>query len=107
MKALSWINVMLGVWLIAAAFIFARTGPVMADESVAGIAIAVLAYASSVARPSAGISWSVAVAGLWTLIMNFGDPTPAKINAMVVGLVVFILGTVNAVHRHVPVRSRL
>jgi hypothetical protein len=105
MKALSWINVVLGVWLIVAGFALARTGPFMAQESGAGVLIAVLAFASAVARPNAGISWSVAIAGLWTFIANYGAVTPAKINAMVVGLIVVILGVVNAIYRHAPTRT--
>jgi len=100
MKALSWINFALGVWLLTASFALARTGPFMAEESVAGVAIAVLAYAAAVARPHPGVSWGVALAGLWTFIANYGALTTAKTNAMVVGLAVLVLGTANAIHRH-------
>jgi hypothetical protein len=106
MKALSWINFALGVWLIAAGFALARTGPFMAQESVAGVMIAVLAYASSVAEPHPGVSWSVALAGLWTFIANYGMTTPARDNAMMVGLAVLVLGVVNAIYRHVPTHRR-
>jgi hypothetical protein len=106
MKALSWINLFLGVWLIIAAFALpARTGSVMAAQSAAGVMICVLAYASAVGRPNAGISWSVAVAGLWTLIVNYGAHTAATSNAIVVGLVVLVLGSANAIYRHVPKRT--
>ena len=82
MKTVSWINFLMGVWLTIAAFaLSARTGSVMAAEGVAGVVIAVLAYASAVARPNAAVSWSVAIAGLWTLIVNFGAHTPATLNA--------------------------
>ena len=106
MKALSWINFILGLWLIVAAFVLpVRTGPVMAEEGAAGIAVAVLAYAAAVGRPRAGISWSVALAGLWILVINYGMGTPSKVNAMVVGLLVLGLGTANAVYLHQPTRT--
>jgi SPW repeat-containing protein len=87
MKTLSWINVVLGLWLIAAAFVFpAGTERVIAAETVGGVLIAVLAYASAVGRPTAAISWSVCLAGRW--------------NAMIVGVLVVILGAANGIHRH-------
>ena len=106
MKSLSWINVLLGLWLIVAAFALpVRTESVMAVESVAGIVVIVLAYASAVGRPRPGISWSVAIAGLWILVVNWGMVTPSKLNAMLVGLLVLGLGTANAIYSHVPTRT--
>jgi hypothetical protein len=106
-KALSWINFVLGLWLIVAAFALpVRTGPVMAEEAVPGIAVVVLAYASAVGRPRQGISWSVAIAGLWILVVNSGTLTPSKANAMLVGLLVFGLGAANAIYcHHLPRRT--
>jgi hypothetical protein len=106
MKALSWINFLCGVWLTIAAFALAvSTGAMMAAESVAGVIISVLAYASAVGRPNAGVSWSVAVAGLWTLIVSYGAHTAATSNATIVGLVVLILASINAIYRHAPKRT--
>jgi hypothetical protein len=106
MKVLSWINFLLGVWLTIAAFaLTGKTGPVMAAEGAAGIMISVLAYASAVGRPNAGISWSVAGAGLWTLIVSYGLHSAATSNATIVGLFVLVLGTANAIYRHAPKRT--
>ena len=110
MKALSWLNFLLGVWLTIAAFaLSAKTGSVMAAEGVAGVVISVLAYASAVGRPNAAVSWSVAVAGLWkppsrdsTLIVNYGAHTAATLNATIIGLVVLVLASANAIYRHTP-----
>jgi len=105
LKALSWINFMFGLWLIVAAFALpARTGSVVAAESVAGIAVVVLTYASAVGRPRPGLSWSVAMVGLWIVVVNWGMVTPLKLNAMLVGLVVLGLGTANAIYCHSPAR---
>lgn len=106
MKALSWINLVLGVWLIAAAFALpGRSGPGMAEEAVPGIAVIVLAYVAAVGRPRQGISWSVAFAGLWILVVNFGAFTPSTLNAMIVGLLVLVLGAANAIYCHAPGRA--
>ena len=107
MKALSWINFILGLWLMAAAIVLpGRTGAVMAEESVAGIAVMVLAYSAAVDHPRAGISWSVAIAGLWILTVNYAMVTPSTMNATVVGMLVLGLGTTNAILCHVPGRTR-
>jgi hypothetical protein len=101
MKALSWINFFLGVWLTVAAFALPpKTGPVMATEGAAGVIIAVLAYASAVGRPNAGVSWGVAAAGLWTAIVSYGVHMTATSNATIVGVAVLVLGSANAIYRH-------
>ena len=110
MKVLSWINFILGLWLIAAAFIFSTgAGAVMAEEIVLGIIIAVLAYGSIVARSSAVVSWLVALAGLWTLVapsvIVYGMFTASRTNDIVVGIIVLVLGFANAVFRESPVRT--
>jgi hypothetical protein len=46
-KALSWINFILGLWLIVAGFTLSTgVGAIMAEEIVLGIIIAVLAFGS-------------------------------------------------------------
>ena len=101
MKAFSWINVVLGIWLIAAALILSTKTPVVrAEEAVAGVLVAVLSYVSSVGPPSAALSGVVACAGIWTVILNSGPLTAPRLNAMVVGAIVAILASVNAFARH-------
>jgi hypothetical protein len=104
MKPLSWINFILGLWLIVAGFaLSAGVRPVMAEEIVMGIIIAVLAYVSAVARPNAGLSWIVVLAGLWTLIapaaINYMGRNSSRSNDIAVGIVVLILGVINAIYR--------
>jgi hypothetical protein len=108
MKSLSWINLILGVWLIVSAIVLsAGNAAITAEESVAGIMIAVLAYASSVGRPAPGVSWSVAIAGLWTVIVNYGVLTSPRLNATIVGALVVVLGTANAIYRQSSERTRV
>jgi len=100
MKAVSWINVALGSWLIAAALLLStRSGAVRAEEAIAGVLIAVLSYVSSVGVPSPAMSWTVAGAGIWTVILNSGAFIAPRTNAMVVGAVVAILAVSNAMSR--------
>jgi len=100
MKSLSWMNWSLGVWLVVAAFLLStRSDFVRAEEAVAGIAIAVLAFTSAVGQPAPGLSWSVAVAGLWTVIVNSGTMTVPRWNAVIVGALVAVLGATNALYR--------
>jgi nitrate reductase gamma subunit len=109
MKALSWINFLLGLWLIVAGFALSMgSRPVMSEEIVLGIIVACLA-AISVARASSAISWLVALAGLWTLIapavIDYAGMTASRTNDIVVGIVVLVLGIANAVYRQSPVRT--
>jgi SPW repeat len=109
MKALSWINFILGLWLIVAGFALSMTArPVMTEEIVLGIIIACLAAAAAT-RPSSIVSWLVALAGLWTLIapgvIGYASMTVSRANDMVVGLVVLVLGIANAVYRQSPVHT--
>jgi hypothetical protein len=100
MKTLSWLNWGLGVWLLAATFLIStRSETVRAEEAVAAVAITVLAFASAVSRPTPGLSWSVAAAGLWTVIVNSGGMTVPRWNALIVGAIVAALGTANALYR--------
>lgn len=111
MKALSWINFILGLWLIFAAFTLGRgVQPVMAEEIVLGIIIAALSI-GAVRTGHPGLSWAIAIAGLYTLIapvfINYTAVPRARSNDIAVGVIVFILGTVNALYRQAPVRTHI
>jgi hypothetical protein len=109
MKAFSWINFILGLWLIVAGFVLSATArPVMTEEIVLGIIIAGLAFASAM-RPVPIFSWLLAIAGLWTLVapmvINYGV-RPSRGNDIIVGIIVLALGVANAVYRQDLVRTR-
>jgi hypothetical protein len=111
MKALTWINFILGLWLIVAGFAISQgVRPVMAEEIVLGIIIACLAVISA-ARPSTVISWLVAVAGLWTVLapaaMDYTRAASSRANDVVVGVLVLVLGIANALYRESPVHARV
>ena len=101
MKALSWINFLLGLWLLVAAVMFATgSGRMLAGESIAGVVIMVLAYASAVGQPHEGISWGVAFAGLWAVLVDYAVHTDPRSHALAVGVLVAVLSAANAVYRH-------
>ncbi|MCC7418525.1 MAG: SPW repeat protein [Acidobacteria bacterium] len=109
MKALSWINFVLGLWLILTAFALSMGArAVMTEEIVLGIVIACLS-AISAARPSSAISWLVAIAGLWTLVapavIAYEGLAASRRSDTVVGIVVLVLGIVRAAYRP-PARTR-
>lgn len=108
MKALSWINFILGLVMIVAGFaLSAGQGPVMAQRIIIGIIIALLAAASARSINPA-IAWCVALAGLWTLIapavMNYARFNVSRGIDIVVGIVVLVFGLANAVYRRAPAR---
>lgn len=110
MRSVSWINFILGLWLIFVGIVFSHAAhPVMAEEIVLGIIIAGLA-ATAATRPMSSISWLVAIAGLWTLIapavIHYGSAmTFSRNNDVVIGIVVLVLGVVNAAYSRSPVRG--
>ena len=109
MKVITWINFLLGLWLIAAGFILSSGAqPVMTEEIVVGIVIACLALAATVTE-SAALNWLIAVAGLWTLIapaaLNYVGMHASRTNDIIVGIVVLVLGGANALSRQAPVRT--
>ena len=110
MKALTWINFILGLWLIVVGLTLSKAvGPVMTEEIVLGIIIAGVA-AVAAGRPTAAMSWLVAVAGLWLLIapaaIDYRGMAASRANDIVVGIVVLVLGIANATFRESAVRTR-
>jgi SPW repeat len=108
MKAFSWINFILGLWLIVAGFALSATArPVMTEEIILGVIIACLAFAS-IMRPAPVLSWLIAIAGLWTLVapmvMHYAVRA-SRGNDIIVGIIVLALGVSNAVYRQDLVRT--
>lgn len=109
MRALSWINFILGLWLIVAGFVLSGGVPaVRAEEICLGIVIAIFAFVSAT-RYTAPAAWLVALAGLWTLIapgvIDYTMSHGARTNDVIVGVIVLVLGFASAVYRRSPVRN--
>lgn len=97
MKYVSWTNVVLGLWLIAAPFLLGYSGLTRAayEDVLLGIGIASLALWRAVGpetREMAGVSWLVATAGAWVAIAPFAlgyEAASAAVgNDVTVGIVV-------------------
>ena len=108
MKALSWVNSILGLWLIVAPFALLYRGISAAlwDNIIVGIIIAALAGWRALGKESVRMtatSWAVALLGLWTLVAPFALRYAGNASAMwnngIVGIVLAIVATYRALDR--------
>ena len=108
MKTFSWVNFILGLWLIVAPFVLLYRGISAAlwDNIIVGIIIAVLAGWRALGKESIRItvtSWVVALLGVWTIIapfaLHYASNASAMWNGVIVGIVVAILATYRALDR--------
>lgn len=98
MKALSWTNFALGVWLIVAPFALVFRGIQVAlwDDVVVGLLIAAYSLwrASGIEHMTVG-NWIVGVLGLWASVspfaLHFSGTSVALWNNLIVGAAVTIL----------------
>ncbi|HEY1268538.1 MAG TPA: SPW repeat protein [Candidatus Binatia bacterium] len=100
LKGVSWLNFILGIWLIISPFVLLYRGLSQAlwDNVIVGIIIAILAIWRALAEETEGmtvISWVLALLGLWTLIspfvLGYAQARNAMVNNVIVGIVVGIL----------------
>jgi len=105
MKWPSWTNVLLGLWLLIAPFTlgYPHLGAAVTSDVLAGLVIASLAFWRAVGAESpsmTGVSWVVALGGLWVLsapfLLGYAAVAAAVANDVLVGLVVASLGTYRA-----------
>lgn len=102
-RASSGVNVVLGVWLIAAPFVLAysEVRAAMWNDVIVGVVILALAgYRVAQPAQSAGLSWVNVVLGIWLIAapfaLGYGDTTAAMWNDVIVGIAVAVLGAVSA-----------
>ncbi len=100
LKGVSWVNFILGLWLIISPFVLVFRGVTQAlwDNVIVGIVIAILAIWRALAEESEGmtvISWVLALVGLWTLIspfvLGYSQTRNAMVDDVIVGIIVGIL----------------
>jgi hypothetical protein len=107
MRGSIWIAFAIGLWLIIAGLTVGM-GVSRAEEIVIGVVIAGLATAAGT-RPSSALSWLVAIAGLWTLLapelIPYGNRGTARMNDIVCGIIVLVVGVAHAISRESPVRT--
>src|SRR5262245_34102280 len=108
MKSISWINCLLGIWLIISPFAlgYSSVPSVLYAQVILGLLIAVFGFYNAAGMPegagtkSPGLSWIVAVLGILTALVPFATryalPSKATANDVVVGVVILILALYNA-----------
>ncbi|HLM83671.1 MAG TPA: SPW repeat protein [Candidatus Bathyarchaeia archaeon] len=95
-RTAGWINVILGIWLIASPFLLGFTGTALSRNNVIfGIIIAVLSlFEVSAPEESAWAGWLNALFGIWILISPFVlgfTGMGALWNGIIAGIIVAVL----------------
>jgi F0F1-type ATP synthase membrane subunit a len=92
----AWLNAILGLWFIVAAFIIAASKTAnMTSNLIAGIIVVILGVWASV-RYKGWKNWVVALIGVWMIISGFwfpGNYVATVGNDIVAGTVIIILST--------------
>lgn len=98
MKGLSWTNFVLGLWLLISPFTLSYGGTAAMEDIVVGTLIAALALWRALGEETEGmkgVSWTVAILGIWAIIAPFAlgytAISVAVWNDVIVGLIVSVL----------------
>ena len=100
-RGASWVNVLLGIWVIISPFIvqFARLPAAMWNNVIVGIIIALLALVHTSMPRQSGWSWANVILGIWMIISPFalGVMTTAILwNNIILGIVIALVAAGNA-----------
>ena len=114
MARISWVNLVVGVWLVAAGLLLPhRSGAAVTEDIIAGSIVALASlWAARAYRPTVSLiaSWTVALAGLWILVapfvLGYERPRASVANEVVVGLVVLALAAINTRRKAALVDNR-
>jgi thiol:disulfide interchange protein len=113
MKRASWINLILGIWLIISPFVFGSMGlrVTVGNNIVLGIVLIASSWwiLATVTR-AVGVSWFQMLCGIWLVvapfILHYRAVTHALANDVVVGIIVFVVGLIESqVFEHRPVKT--
>ncbi|MBI3909869.1 MAG: SPW repeat protein [Armatimonadetes bacterium] len=108
----SWINVVLGVWMIISPFVlrFAASSAALDWNSITFGILIVIASLAAISSLSPGPSWLNVVFGIWLItapfILGFGAITAATTNSVVVGIVVGVLALAAVLAKSPAARER-
>jgi SPW repeat-containing protein len=113
MKRISWINLLLGVWLVVSPYVLGSmtTGATVGNDIVLGILLIASSWWILAARTEAlGVSWFQMLCGIWLVIapfvLSYRAVTHALANDVVVGAIVFIVGLLESqAVTHGPVKT--
>jgi len=99
MKRVSWINLILGIWLILAPFVLGSLGlrATVGNDMILGILLIASSWWILAAMTQAvGVSWFQMLCGIWLVIapfvLRYRDVSHALANDVVVGVIVFVVG---------------
>jgi hypothetical protein len=112
MRWASWVNFILGLWLIVASFAlgFSHVPGAAAEDVILGVLIAVFALWAASTVAASGPSWVEFALGVWVVIAPFvlGYSAASAVevtNDVIVGAVVLLLALVRVVGARRPVRT--
>ncbi len=114
MTRISWVNLVVGVWLVAAGLILPhRSGVAVTENIIAGSIVALASlWAARAYRVTVSLiaSWTVALTALWILtapfVLGYERPRVSVVNEVVVGLVVLTLAVINTRRKAALVDTR-
>jgi SPW repeat len=100
----SWINVLLGIWVIISPFIlgFSTLPAAMWNSVATGGAIGILALIRSSAPRQSGWSWTNVILGIWLIISPFALGFASGValwNDVILGIIIAIVAWGNAAAR--------
>jgi hypothetical protein len=88
----SWVNIILGIWVLISPFVLALTLPrAIWNNVILGIVVGILAIIRCIVRNQVGWSWINALLGLWLIIspfvLNFAS-TAGLANNVILGIII-------------------
>ena len=101
MKRVSWLNFILGIWLVCAPWILQMTGIAVANTVLSGIVVMVIATLSLRMPLSNHLpAWFNLALGFWVFfspwILDFKSQTPALVTSALTGALIMIFAIARA-----------
>ncbi len=99
-KWASWVNLILGAWLIAAPFmLYSGVGSALGNDIVVGVLVVIFALVAIASR-AAWASWINVALGVWEIIapfaLGYSGTTAAVTNDIIVGVAFIVFGLISA-----------
>jgi SPW repeat-containing protein len=101
MKGITWINVLVGIWLIVAAIARGAMGVAMANDVVLGVLLIAFSWwiLGAVAAP-VGTAWFEMLCGVWLIVapfaLGYNHLRSAMANDVVMGIVTIVVAAIAA-----------
>jgi hypothetical protein len=98
----SWLNILLGIWVIISPFVlgFSQWPKAMWNNVATGCAVAILAIVRTGMRQQLGWSWANVILGIWLIISPFAlvfmSGSTALWNNVILGIIITIVAWSNS-----------